>query len=1513
MSTEARFDRIYFEDFENGADGWTNNYTLKTESLGAVLGSFAGDVDTEKTFDISTGPDEIRIHFDFIEMDSWDGEEFVVWINGIEVSLGTFHYNDDELSHGSNEHGMYWVVTSEARAQHGEGGWSDQKHFVTIDIPQAFLQEHLHEDRLTVKFDSRTNSRFYDESYAIDNFEIRAKHDFKKVSTEEDFEYNRGIADGWSLGDGSEAFLDNELDISSGGVLGRFTAEQDVEKVFRVSNTTEIALVSFTFIEMDSWDDEEFVVWINGTEVSLGTFKGAGRGTDRDEGTRTGAIDGISWSFVSGQLRDYGGGSWADQRHNVTMTIPKQHLIGDSFKIKFDSRADPYETVDKESFAIDDFKIETLQSKHIVVAAENFDTGAYGWSHQQRGHDQGYHDGAFLGRFGKDDDVEKTFELPAGLESLRVEFDFLEFDSWDNENFKVWIDDVTEVNLGSFKGSGRGDARDDGSRTSSDDSNIKWSFTSGPVVQYGGGGWGDQKHFVTIDIPAAELNGDSVKIKFDADTSSGIYDESYGIDNFRMKARVDVEPIDYDGLTKVFYEGFSFYDESLLAPVYYETGASRTKILGRFSGGQDVTVGATFSKYDLKHGGEITFDFYELDSWDNEEFNVTVNGHRLSLGTFAHDRDEGTQSGHSDGLSWSYETTILARDNYGSWADALHDVTIRFDQNVLFGHSLNIGFDAKLDSSVDDESYGINHLKLSGITDFITGETNNPDFASGHINRGNALYLGEKLVRGEALVSDDYSTALYLNHDGEVEILNDANGDGNYETITSLFDDGGFFEIGLTNGGAIYAENTDGRSLIGDSNVGEDLDGHRLLLDRREHFDAVVTMGKDGSLITSIDTNGEVTEHNGLQTAVHLVLDRFETSNSEWASTTSLYDKDWLAGFRNVHDVSYDQENKTIHSPDDLTRLVRLDRAVVNKPVAFHFQLEEGEDYENIIISLGDLSNKWDIRDPDHMLSVVVGTLEEKTIIGTNYEATVKQDYYDPDLFDVYILFDEFNDLPSSGGWSYVTQSNGVYTSDPFMKIHLDMGANDSVDPAKLAGFSITQKQEKELNPDDVIVGYSNSFIRLSQAVLVPDANKLSLANDVSIARNELSNALEETSSYQESYNFEDIDLNVHTPTTITNYYNHVNNAMLGLIGQHNGVGNSHASLADYNELIWLQLGHMDNTNFEAIGDAVKYVGFGMALLYTASNLAFALSPLWAAELAAEAASVSGAESLIVEAGSEVSSLSSLSEEGSFYSSESHVGSIIESAESDASLTSYPRPSAANDVNFNMADLTADYYDTAGSQSFWEGHGLDKWSTINTGVNSLATTSIAAGTYLSANTFDPAAQGVASGLNMKNVDSVFQAAVNAFAVSADASGDDTYLQYARNLESTYDNFVAAAQQHAGNVAALDYLYTYIAPKKYNDNRLFVSAKEEEGFWKALGLKVEHKHESVYITGNRGFDVEDHVSVQSYTDTFTVSDDTLDLQGASSFTYRSTYRKGSIFEEHYNQGHVSDFHVTLDAI
>ena len=50
-----------------------------------------------------------------------------------------------------------------------------------------------------------------------------------------------------------------------------------------------------------------------------------------------------------------------------------------------------------------------------------------------------------------------------------------------------------------------------------------------------------------------------------------------------------------------------------------------------------------------------------------------------------------------------------------------------------------------------------------------------------------------------------YSTALFLNHAGEVEILNDANGDGHYETITSGEKEEGHLSNRLTNLAALYA------------------------------------------------------------------------------------------------------------------------------------------------------------------------------------------------------------------------------------------------------------------------------------------------------------------------------------------------------------------------------------------------------------------------------------------------------------------------------------------------------------------------------------------------------------------------------------------------------------------------------------------------------------------------------------------------------------------------------------
>ena len=870
---------LYTEDFEEGAFGWSHVQRSNLGTLGDVLGRFDKDEDVTKTFAMRTEASSLKIEFDFIEMDSWDHEHFSVWINGTEVKLGTFRFDATEEKSGGNGN-ITWSFTSGARAHHGgHTDFMDQVHRVSISINDSNI---LAKDTLTLKFDAKLNEQKENESYAIDNLSISGNHNFKHVVTSDNF---RETADGWSLT--SRTKIGTK-------VLGRFDGSQDPEKTIKVPDLTEVAVVTFDFIEVDSWDHEEFVVWINGTEVSLETFH-----FEANEGSKSGVTDGISWEFTSNPHRNFTGKSWDDQKHFVTMYIPKQYLFDDGFNIRFDSRTD--EGLWNESFAIDNFVVEALPSKSVVVAAESFNLNALGWSVPELGLDLGRDGGRFLGRFDKDVDVEKTFDLPAGVASLRVEFDFIEIDSWNHEYFVVWIND-TEVSLETFH-----HQANEGSK-SGVTNGISWAFTSDMHENFMASSWDDQKHYVTMDIPASLLTGDTVTIKFDARTDADIDNESYAIDNFVMKARVEVgqEVKDWASSEVIFEENFSWsssshWDKSLTEGT--AGSVSSEKMLGRFSGAQDITYGATFSNYDLKYGGILTFVVNEVDDWDGEEFIVTVNGHRISLGRFSASIDEGSKAGAGNGLRWSYTTSTNNAHGFGegddqsyNYINSAHNVKIIFDQNVLSGHILSLGFDAKLDDSLNNESFGIDNIKLVGDSEAVsTAAGTQSEFASGHINRGNSLDAGDELVRGEALVSSDYSTALFLNRSGEVNILHDADGDGDYESSTPLFGAGldGFDRVGFRESdGAIFAEKSDGsqyHEIVNDNQVSV---GHRMVVRSKSSGSnsqttddsAIIATEIDGSTILTINRRAEVDTYTYVTDFIH---DRFRVGTDGWYNTSS--------------------------------------------------------------------------------------------------------------------------------------------------------------------------------------------------------------------------------------------------------------------------------------------------------------------------------------------------------------------------------------------------------------------------------------------------------------------------------------------------------------------------------------------------------------------------------------------------------------------------------------------------
>lgn len=122
----------------------------------------------------------------------------------------------------------------------------------------------------------------------------------------------------------------------------------------------------------------------------------------------------------------------------------------------------------------------------------------------------------------------------------------------------------------------------------------------------------------------------------------------------------------------------------------------------------------------------LTFDFLEIDSWDNEAFQIVINGQTVNLGHFRWDYDEGATSFDAGNGITVEKAGFVKTGQIGnthewwSYGDSKHAFTITIDNPA---EHLTIGFDSRLSSSNYDESWGIDNLK---IVAHVTEEVSEP-------------------------------------------------------------------------------------------------------------------------------------------------------------------------------------------------------------------------------------------------------------------------------------------------------------------------------------------------------------------------------------------------------------------------------------------------------------------------------------------------------------------------------------------------------------------------------------------------------------------------------------------------------------------------------------------------------------------------------------------------------------------------------------------------------------------
>lgn len=144
---------------------------------------------------------------------------------------------------------------------------------------------------------------------------------------------------------------------------------------------------------------------------------------------------------------------------------------------------------------------------------------------------------------------------------------------------------------------------------------------------------------------------------------------------------------------------------------------------GRFLGAYGKTDQPSTEKTFSMAGNDannatVSFTFHRLDSWDNEIFQVFINGNRVINQTFGPEVVD-TLSGTSTFGHISYEWTIIpvagSYKNYfgGSWSDQTFDVRITATTgNEPVAPSMTIAFGSTLNSGIIDESFGIDDLLI---------------------------------------------------------------------------------------------------------------------------------------------------------------------------------------------------------------------------------------------------------------------------------------------------------------------------------------------------------------------------------------------------------------------------------------------------------------------------------------------------------------------------------------------------------------------------------------------------------------------------------------------------------------------------------------------------------------------------------------------------------------------------------------------------------------------------------
>gem|GEM_PF-4266313 len=689
------------DNFENGvASGWSNaGLTDGGDAASLFLGQLGRDQSSSKTYDfgVANAGRQVEISFDFYEIDSWDYERFLVYINGTEVS-------DDKFSHGRMEGNSQSLGQIE-----GTAGWED-----TVSA-YAFTATLDAQGQLLLGFSSTLNQSVGDESFGIDNIVINttavtAAGDEQPVNTTtrhgQDESSITALTDGAYVVSWTSYGQDGRC---NGVYLQKFDSAGN-----KVGSETQI---NTTFNN-------------NQDESSITSLPGGGYVVTWTSYGQDGNCDGIfAQRFSSAglklgaevQVNDTSHGN--QKQPSITSLEDGSYVISwtgynaenssyDIYSKRYDCQGEEY----REALAFTEKNVtstEQVNEKNSAVAGlddgghivvwQGKDANCNGIYAQRYDANGDKIDAAYLVNStenGNQTDPVAT-DLGGGKylvtwtdtstspNSIRGQIIAADNQPSQNNEFVVsYSNSVTTQAVGGLQDGGfiitwasrDNDQQDDsgygifGQRYSADGQKVGIAFLINQTTQ------SDQS-----DPDVALVDGNLVVTWTGSDESgAGVFTRQFEIDYGVQSIGDNFEDGMASGWSNAGVSDGGAAASLFLGQLGRDHGSSKTYDFGVQSAGRQV---------------EISFDFYEIDSWDGERFFVYINGDEVSDDSFRH---------------WHMEANSQSLgqiDGTARWQDTV--TAYAFTATLDAQGKLALGFAASLNQSLNDESFGIDNIVIN--------------------------------------------------------------------------------------------------------------------------------------------------------------------------------------------------------------------------------------------------------------------------------------------------------------------------------------------------------------------------------------------------------------------------------------------------------------------------------------------------------------------------------------------------------------------------------------------------------------------------------------------------------------------------------------------------------------------------------------------------------------------------------------------------------------------------------